>query len=68
MERDEEQKVEQAGGAGRRRENKRAIGNRTESFSLACLACYDGISEMAELSGGGGRRKRKRERPGIKRG
>lgn len=34
----------------RRRENKRAIGNRTESFSLACLACYDGISEMAKLS------------------
>jgi len=45
-ERDEEQKVEQD---SRRRENKRAIGNRTESFSLACLACYDGISEMVEL-------------------
>lgn len=60
-ERDEEQKVGGSEGEGRtkrrrrrrirrRRENKRAIGNRTESFSLACLACYDGISEMAKLS------------------
>lgn len=57
-ERDEEQKVGGSEGEDlrrrrrmrRRRENKRAIGNRTESFSLACLACYDGISEMAELS------------------
>lgn len=59
-ERDEEQKVGGSEGEGRRRrrtrtrrkrrENKRAIGNRTESFSLACLACYDWISEMAELS------------------
>lgn len=24
------------------------IGSRTESFGLACLACYDGISEMVE--------------------
>lgn len=23
-------------------------GSRTESFGLACLACYDGISEMVE--------------------
>lgn len=29
------------GGGGR-------IGSRTESFGLACLACYDGISEMVE--------------------
>lgn len=31
---------EEGGGAG--------SGSRTESFGLACLACYDGISEMVE--------------------
>lgn len=81
-ERDEEQKVGGSEGEGRakrrigrRRENKRAIGNRTESFSLACLACYDGISEMVKLSFSStfrrkerGRKRERERRSDIKRG
>lgn len=29
-------------------EGQAGSGSRTESFGLACLACYDGISEMVE--------------------
>lgn len=41
-------------GEGKRKERNKGrggggrIGSRTESFGLACLACYDGISEMVE--------------------
>ena len=40
--RDEKAKVNE------KRETRGSIGSRTKSFGLACLACYDGISEMVE--------------------
>lgn len=44
-----EMRKRQPKGRGEGKEkNKGGIGSRTESFGLACLACYDGISEMAE--------------------
>lgn len=39
---EKEKRKERSRGRGDR------IGSRTESFGLACLACYDGISEMVE--------------------
>lgn len=39
---EKEKRKERSRGRGGR------IGSRTESFGLACLACYDGISEMVE--------------------
>lgn len=47
LERERERRKEGKEGKGKER-NKGKIGSRTESFGLACLACYDGISEMVE--------------------
>lgn len=43
---EKEKRKERSRGRGRGRGGR--IGSRTESFGLACLACYDGISEMVE--------------------
>lgn len=56
-----EMKSKRSEAHGERKENKRAIGNRTESFNLACSVCYDGISEMTKLTGGANERSRRKK-------